>query len=159
VRIKPLQGRLLAVLASSQGWRILVFDSAYMELVKSNAQGELTNLEIGIHALGSVEKSNGGNNSKGQGLVAYATEIGKSKASLSEWIGAAKVYLTVSTCEQLRDLPRHLYETSKADPRAWACLVEQLIQNQKGRRNQTPFLANNQHPSPFQLLEVGISLF
>jgi len=45
-------------------------ETAYMELVKANSQGELSVLEIGIHALGSVEKSQG---KKGGGLKLYPT--------------------------------------------------------------------------------------
>ena len=61
-------------------------ETAYMELVKSNSQGELSALEIGIHALGSVEKSQG---KKGGGLKLHAGEIGKSNDSIEQWTKAA----------------------------------------------------------------------
>jgi hypothetical protein len=42
-------------------------DSAFMELILSNAQGELSPLERGIHALGATEKGK-----HGKSIAAYA---------------------------------------------------------------------------------------
>ncbi len=58
-------------------------DTAYMELVKANNQGELLALEIGIHALETVNDKA----KKGGGVRAYADEVGKSETSLKQWIG------------------------------------------------------------------------
>jgi DNA modification methylase/ParB-like chromosome segregation protein Spo0J len=100
-------------------------DTAYMELVKANNQGELLALEIGIHALEMVGKAQG---VKGSGLKSYADEIGKSKDSLGEWVNAAKVYSSlIGTCRQVQDKPRHLYEISKADSEHWQLLTDLLI--------------------------------
>ena len=57
--------------------RDLSDDEAFMELVKSNNQGELTPLEIGLHALQAVPKAQG---KAGAGLAAYADELGKGKS-------------------------------------------------------------------------------
>lgn len=100
-------------------------DTAYMELVKANNQGELLALEIGIHALEMVGKAQG---KIGEGLKNYSDEIGKSAASLTEWVNAAKVYNSlISTCEQVQDKPRHLYEISKAPQHTWQILTDFLI--------------------------------
>ena len=58
-------------------------DAAFMELVTSNNQGELSPLEIGIHALKAVPKEQG---KKGGGLAAYAEKVGKSKVSVGDWV-------------------------------------------------------------------------
>lgn len=67
-------------------------DAAYMLLVTSNAQGELSPLEIGLHALSAgVTKSGGGRGKKG-GLSEYAVRLGKHKTTIGDWIKAAEVY-------------------------------------------------------------------
>jgi hypothetical protein len=95
-------------------------DAAYMALVTSNMQGELTPLEIGLHALECVEKAQG---KRGGGLTEYAKVIGKSKQTVSNLRLAAEVYKElVHTCEQvglLHDKPRHLYELHAAPHETW----------------------------------------
>ncbi len=101
-------------------------DEAYMELVKANNQGELTALEIGIHALSTVHDKT----KKGGGIRAYAAEIGKCEVRLKEWIGAAKVYsvlCTISYTNAIQEKPSHLYEISKAPQQSWQSLVNSLI--------------------------------
>jgi hypothetical protein len=99
-------------------------ETAYMELVKANNQGELLALEIGIHALESVERADG---KAGGGLQAYASEISKSKTMLTEWTKAAGVYKSVRSSESIVDKVKHLYEISKADSTHWQMLVDLLI--------------------------------
>jgi ParB/RepB/Spo0J family partition protein len=67
-------------------------DAAYMALVTSNTQGELTPLEIGLHALECVEKGK-----HGGGLTEYAKAIGKSNASITQSRNAAEVYKSIFT--------------------------------------------------------------
>ena len=84
-------------------------DTAYMELVKANNQGELLALEIGIHALEMVGKAQG-KKTKGDGLAGYASEIGKSQQNLAQWVGGAKVYQSLdnkTSCE-LNEKPVYL---------------------------------------------------
>ena len=101
-------------------------DTAYMELVKANNQGELLALEIGIHALEMVGKAQG-KKTKGDGLAGYASEIGKSSTSLKEWVGGANVYQSVRRMsDELNTKPSHLYEISKADSQHWQMLVDLL---------------------------------
>jgi hypothetical protein len=100
-------------------------DVAYMELVKANNQGELLALEIGIHALEMVGKAQG-KKTKGDGLAGYASEIGKSKQNLDQWVNAARVYLEVNTSLPLNEKPSHLYEISKTDSTHWQLLTDLL---------------------------------
>lgn len=65
-------------------------ESAYMALVTSNSQGELSPLEIGLHALNCVALAEGGRGKKG-GLSEYAASIGKAKQTVSELVAAARV--------------------------------------------------------------------
>lgn len=103
-------------------------DEAFMQLVLSNAQGELSPLEIGIHALKAVPLSKGGRGQTG-GLSEYAERIGRDKSVLTSLRSGAEVYLeTVGTCQQLpADKPRHLYEISKAPRATWPALVAALV--------------------------------
>jgi protein gp37/ParB-like chromosome segregation protein Spo0J len=57
---------------------------AFMELVRSNAQGELTPLERGMHALKS-----------GMHVKAYARIVGRARQSVSDEVCAARVAATV----------------------------------------------------------------
>ena len=100
-------------------------DTAYMELVKANNQGELLALEIGIHALATVNDKA----KKGGGVRAYAEAIGKGEDSLKQWIGAAKVYgflCDTSRTSEINEKPKHLYEISKSDSQHWQMLVDLL---------------------------------
>ena len=59
-------------------------DEAFMQLVLSNAQGELSPLERGIHCFLYVEKAKAGRPRKGdegikRGLSAYAERVGITK--------------------------------------------------------------------------------
>jgi len=65
-------------------------DEAYMLLAADNAQGELSPLEVGMHALHYVGKEKGGRGNKG-GLAAYAQKLGRDKGSLSSYRNAAAV--------------------------------------------------------------------
>ena len=101
-------------------------DTAYMELVKANNQGELLALEIGIHALATVNDKT----KKGGGIRAYAEEMGKNETSLKQWIGAAQVYSSLCKTSYTKDIqnkPSHLYEISKAPQEHWQMLVDLLI--------------------------------
>jgi hypothetical protein len=104
-------------------------DTAYMELVKANNQGELLALEIGIHALAMVGKAQG-KKTKGDGLAGYAEEIGKSRPLLTQWVDAAKVHqdLDSKMSYYLNEKTSHLYEISKADSCTWQVLADLLIE-------------------------------
>lgn len=65
-------------------------DRAYMELVLSNAQGELSPLEIGMHALHYVAKGEKGSGKKG-GLREYARRVGRDEQNIRLYRKAAEV--------------------------------------------------------------------
>src|ERR1044071_9760564 len=73
-----------------------------MALVTSNNQGELSPLEIGLHALRCVGRAKAGRGKKG-GLSDYAVKIGKSQQYLSQLVAAAKVVSALKSTSQLVD--------------------------------------------------------
>jgi site-specific DNA-methyltransferase (adenine-specific) len=106
-------------------------EEAFMQLVLSNTQGELSPLEIGMHALKGVPLAEGGRGLAG-GLTAYAERIGMARSGLSMLrIAAAVAHETRHTCDgfQLADRTRHLYEVSKAPRTVQTTLVAALLKN------------------------------
>lgn len=104
-------------------------ERAYMELALSNSQGELSPLERGIHALGYVERSQGGRGKKG-GLSEYARQTGDNRGDLSTLKNAAEVYQATKGVEhptRLCDCAYHLAAIHRADRSLWPVLVESLI--------------------------------
>lgn len=98
-----------------------------MQLVLGNTQGELSPLEIGMHALKAVPLSEGGRGKRG-GLREYAERAGFGAESLRQWRAAADVANTAKTSWQyIADRVSHLYEISKAPRESWPLLVERLI--------------------------------
>jgi len=97
-------------------------DQAYMVLATANAQGELSPLEIGMHALHYVEKATGGRGQKG-GLSAYAEAVGKNAGDLSKYRNAASVIETMGTFQGFTvsaylDKAAHLAAIHKLPPEA-----------------------------------------
>jgi site-specific DNA-methyltransferase (adenine-specific) len=101
-------------------------DEAFMQLVLSNAQGELSPLEIGMHALKAVPLAKGGRGQTG-GLSEYAQKIGRGDDSVRQWRSAADVFTETSDmCREFSDKTRHLHEISKAPRETWPALVAAL---------------------------------
>jgi ParB/RepB/Spo0J family partition protein len=103
--------------------------SAYMELAADNAQGELTPLEIGLHALGAVEHGKGGRGQQG-GISAYARAVGRSQQYLSQLVAAARVYQAVKGTSQTVGFTakaRHLAAIARAPQEHWPALVQRLL--------------------------------
>src|SRR5262245_33948530 len=67
---------------------------AHMQIVLSNAQGELSPLEIGIHAFKAVPAEKGGRGKKG-GLSEYAERIGKTHGYVSQVRMAGEVFRAI----------------------------------------------------------------
>jgi ParB-like chromosome segregation protein Spo0J len=102
-------------------------DEAFMQLVMSNAQGELSSLEIGIHVLKAVPLEQG---KRGGGLAAYAERTARGEDALRQYRSAAAVWKELpDTCREVADKHRHLYEVSKAPRENWTQLVEKLVAN------------------------------
>ena len=103
-------------------------DEAFMQLVLSNAQGELSPLEIGIHALKAVPPAQG---KAGAGIAAYAKAIGRSDEGVRQLRAAAEVLQLTKSFGKLevRSKPTHLYEISKAPRETWPALVAKLVRS------------------------------
>jgi hypothetical protein len=98
--------------------------SAYMELVRSNAQGELTELERGMHALHS-----------GMDVKAYAESIGRARKTVSNEVLAAKVADAVADMgHDLSDHFRSLTEPHAAPDWLWPKLVADGLTVEQTRR-------------------------
>lgn len=94
-------------------------DEAFMLLVLSNTQGELSPLEIGMHALiwqGEQKE--------------YAERSGYGKSYISQLRSAAEVASVYSSKpDGLDEKAKHLYEVSRAPRAAWSALVGQLVKH------------------------------
>lgn len=105
-------------------------DEAFMQLVLSNTQGELSPLEIGMHALRAVPLAEGGRGKRG-GLAEYAERLGyRDHTSISRLRNAADVATeTRATWHgfDLAERARHLDEVSKSNRPLWPLLVGQLL--------------------------------
>ena len=104
-------------------------DEAYMALATSNNQGELAQLEYGLHAVDLPEASRGKGN-KGSKRLAYAASIGKSKSYVSQAVGAAKVANAVKKFTQVNNLldkAKHLYDIHAADASLWPVIVPHML--------------------------------
>ncbi len=105
-------------------------EEAFMQLVLSNAQGELSPLEVGLHALRAVPLAEGGRGKKG-GLTEYATRIGRDKGNVSRYRDGAEVFEAIRNCcndtTVFLDKAQHLAAIHQADRRAWPALVAALL--------------------------------
>lgn len=101
-------------------------DEAYMALVTSNSQGELSPLEIGFHALNCVALSAGGRGQKG-GLSAYAEQVGKSKGKISEYRNAAEVAHNCSHVGTLLEKAAHLNAIHSLPESCWPEAVQAML--------------------------------
>ena len=121
-------------------------EAAYMALLSSNAQGELSSIEIGLHAFG-IGKGDKWSGPKGK---AYAAVIGKSAGAISQWKAAAEVFVfcrdTVKFSQlnligkmsthlyAIHDLPRCCWQTACEWMLEKECTVEK-VQEQVSRTN------------------------
>lgn len=109
--------------------KVLDDEAAFMVLATSNSQGELSPLEIGMHALKAVPKSEGGRGKKG-GLSEYARMVGKSKDSVSEYRMAAEVAKASGQTDGLMDRCTHLAAIHSAPSFMWPVLVDLMLSRQ-----------------------------
>lgn len=103
-------------------------EEAFMQLVLSNTQGELSPLEIGIHAFKAVPLQKNG------GLSAYAQRIGKNRQYISELRNAANVVertnKTAAQAAVLLDKAKHLAAIHSAPESLWETLVKSMLKNE-----------------------------
>jgi hypothetical protein len=94
-------------------------DAAYMLLATSNAQGELSPLERGMHALGS-----------GGDLRSYAKASGREKEERSVYAeaAAARVAQAVAVnCDEFKGRFQHLVEIHSAPRWLWPALASAML--------------------------------
>ena len=104
-------------------------EDAYMALATSNSQGELSPLEIGIHALHCVGLSEGGRGKKG-GLSRYAESIGKHKDTISAARMAAAVFSKLSDQpDGLSDKTAHLSTIHSLPTDHWVSMVDLMLEH------------------------------
>ncbi len=119
----------LAGLSKVPAWvKEMPEEEAFMQLVLANAQGELSLLEIGIHAFRAVEKAQG---KRGAGLQSYADTLGRKRQDISLLQKAGEVYLAADLAEysaRLRDKAYHLSAVHQTDERAWKPLARAVAE-------------------------------
>ena len=104
-------------------------DEAFMQLMLSNSQGELSPLEIGIHALEAVPKGKGGKGKVG-GISEYARLVGQQQPQVSTYIKAAKVAVAVNPYINIWVLTNralHLAQIHKVRRDLWEHFVNKLV--------------------------------
>lgn len=89
-----------------------------MLLVTSNAQGELSPLERGIHALNS-----------GKGVREYATAVGLTPGAVTRQRQAAEVFSQLNGTSGLEKKTEHLAEIHAAPRWLWPALVDAMLGN------------------------------
>lgn len=99
-------------------------DEAFMQLILTNTQGEMSPLEEGHHVHYYVQRSVGGRGKEG-GLREYARRLNKSPGVLSEKRAAYRVYEKCSLREQFSY--KQLYEISKAPEECWGPLAAAMV--------------------------------
>lgn len=121
-----------AGLAEIPAWtRDMDDDEAFMQLVLGNTQGELSPLEIGMHALAAKRWS-----SEDRSLKSYADRIGMTGAYLGQLRNAADVISKIRNTKlefsvsDLGDKAKHLYEISRAPREVWPTLVDSLLKSE-----------------------------
>lgn len=103
-------------------------ETAFFQLILSNAQGELSPLERGMHALAATEKGS----KTGKSVAAYAERIGKTAQAIHVEIAAARVassLKSIGDCSGLVNKCTHLSEIHAAPSHCWSALADRLIQH------------------------------
>ncbi len=104
-------------------------ETAFMELVTNNNQGELDPLEIGIHAFEAVPVSKGGRGKKG-GLSEYAERIGKDKGEITKYRQAGEVCKALGQPNGLMGKAQHLSAIHKLPKEYWQEATTTVIEKE-----------------------------
>jgi len=127
--------------------RDLSDDEAYMQLALGNVQGELSPLEIGIHALKAVDTSDGGRGIVG-GVSEYARQLGQDRGNLTAYRQGAEVLAaTKNLCNvtQVLDKAKHLASVHRLPRELWPFVAEWVVTPQtSGKENSTPSVNQTQ---------------
>ena len=104
-------------------------DAAYMALVTSNSQGELSPLEIGLHALG-LEFDKRGKGASGGGLKGYAEKVGRDAGSITRFRQAAAVVQSINCVNAINELAtrtQHLSAIHALPRECWQPAVAEML--------------------------------
>lgn len=104
-------------------------DTAYMALATSNSQGELSPLEIGLHALG-LDMDKRGRGASGGGLKGYAESVGKDPGSITRCRQAATVVRAINCVNAINDLSdkvQHLSAIHSLPESCWPVAVQVML--------------------------------
>lgn len=106
-------------------------DGAFMLLATDNNQGELSPLEIGMHALNYVQSGHGGRGRKG-GLSEYARQLGRPQPIISRNKAAAMVAskLISQDIGLLLDKAKHLAYIHQLPETIWQQAVEHILKKE-----------------------------
>lgn len=119
-------------LATVPCWvREMTDDEAYLQLALGNVQGELSPLEIGIHALG-IDFDKRGRGASGGGLKGYAESIGKNGSDISKYRNGATVLTFINgnipiNEKSVLSKATHLAAIHKTPSEVWPVLVEWML--------------------------------
>lgn len=105
-------------------------EESYMALATSNNQGEISPLEVGMHALHCAELGKRGKGNKGGGLKEYAEKLGQDAGNITRYRQAAEVAEAAKDCiDTILLIPRalHLAAIHKADSALWQLLAEVML--------------------------------
>lgn len=115
-------------------------ETAFYQLIRNNRQGELSPLEIGLHALDYVKLDKRGLGAEGKGLKGYAEGVGYAASKVTEYRQGATVFRFFnslmgiwernnnSLSESLLSKTRHLGEIHKAPKDCWFLLVSMMLE-------------------------------
>lgn len=104
-------------------------EAAYMALVTSNSQGELSPLEIGLHALG-LDMDKRGKGAAGGGLKGYAALVGRAPSRITEYRQAAAVATGINSdvgISGLSEKAAHLAAIHALPPECWPDAVQTML--------------------------------
>ncbi len=102
-------------------------DEAFMQLVLGNLQGELSPLELGLHALAARARKG----ARGLGIAEYARRVGKAQQTISDqamaaevWKNTAREHRTSGILSPRNSLPVSMLASIHAAPRCtWSRFV------------------------------------
>ncbi len=142
ILVRPFEGRYQIISGHHRFWacqsvgvetvpawvKDLNDEDAYMQLALCNSQGEMSPLERGFHALNYASTAQG---KDGEGLAAYAKNMGVSKQIISVMRGAANVAANLSTqVDKLQTKTKHLNEIHKLPESCWQEAVECMLKKE-----------------------------
>jgi site-specific DNA-methyltransferase (adenine-specific) len=120
-------------------------DQAYMVLATANAQGELSPLEIGMHALHYVENDKRGRGASGGGMRGYAEAVGKDPAHITRYRQAAEVAESINCNDAINaylDKAAHLAAIHKLPRECWGVAAKVMMRGDKSAKDTAAFVEN-----------------